>query len=111
MAMSGRRMRCVGAGVPVHYEQTVRPRVHRYTMSRQSGTGYTVTLWANSQPTTMACTRPGAARCNSSAQGLTRVHFSDQPDSFLSHIPVSPCLTGGLSCYHAPNASNKMCLR
>jgi hypothetical protein len=22
---------------PVHYEQTVRPRVHRYTMSKQSG--------------------------------------------------------------------------
>jgi hypothetical protein len=32
------------ADTPVHYEQTVRPRVHRYTMSKQSGTGHTGTL-------------------------------------------------------------------
>jgi len=34
---------------PVHYEQTVRPRAHRYTRSKQSGPGHTGTLGANSQ--------------------------------------------------------------
>ena len=37
-------LRPTTAFAPVHYEQTVRPRVHRYTMSKQSDPGYTGTL-------------------------------------------------------------------
>jgi len=45
-------------------------RVHRYTMSKQSGPGCTGTLWVNSQAPPYAVHRVGSTPKRSPAEGL-----------------------------------------
>jgi hypothetical protein len=44
------------------------------------------------RPTLLTSTQVNGFMPNAPHQGLTLVHFSAQPRSFLSHLPVSPCL-------------------